>query len=258
MDTYGDMVTLLLCFFVLLYSMSTIDEAKMKAIIQSFNPKAIPTMTDPDGRGGPFSDPELGDKNPGLNETATAQQAIDDMMKDLYQAIKQMISDEGMESTIQVEMEGGTIYIHFRDTVFFLPDDFVIQAGGREVLGRLCALLIDAKDAIDVIQVEGYTAQAYADRPNEPWGDYRLSFNRAVSVLMYIQENSGIHPARLVPVGMGQWRPISSNKTPEGRIPNRRVEMIISGVNLDADAFNEAMNQYINLSDGAEKGAENP
>ena len=53
MDTYGDMVTLLLCFFVLLYSMSTVDENKWKALVQSFNPDAVETMTDPKGNDGP-------------------------------------------------------------------------------------------------------------------------------------------------------------------------------------------------------------
>ena len=48
MDTYGDMVTLLLCFFVLLYSMSSIDEAKWKIIVQSFNPSIV-DETDPPG-----------------------------------------------------------------------------------------------------------------------------------------------------------------------------------------------------------------
>ena len=56
MDTYGDMVTLLLCFFVLLYSMSTISEDKWKALVQSFNPNAVPTMMDPQGNDGPSAD----------------------------------------------------------------------------------------------------------------------------------------------------------------------------------------------------------
>ena len=47
MDTYGDMVTLLLCFFVLLYSMSTISEEKYKAIVLSFNPNAVETLPAP-------------------------------------------------------------------------------------------------------------------------------------------------------------------------------------------------------------------
>ena len=58
MDTYGDMVTLLLCFFVLLYSMSTITEDKWKALVLSFNPDAQKTVTETDGNKGPSADME--------------------------------------------------------------------------------------------------------------------------------------------------------------------------------------------------------
>ena len=62
MDTYGDMVTLLLCFFVLLYSMSTISEEKYKAVVMSFNPNAVETPTATLGGDGPSADPEQGDR----------------------------------------------------------------------------------------------------------------------------------------------------------------------------------------------------
>ena len=60
MDTYGDMVTLLLCFFVLLYSMSTISEEKFKAIVQSFNPSSLEASTVTSGSQGPLADPSEG------------------------------------------------------------------------------------------------------------------------------------------------------------------------------------------------------
>ena len=66
--------------------------------------------------------------------------------------------------------------------------------------------------------------------------------------MLFLQENSRIHPARMVPESYGQWRPISSNATPEGRVPNRRVEMIISGVDLNAEELNEAIQNYISQS----------
>ena len=56
MDTYGDMVTLLLCFFVLLYSMSTISEENWKALVMSFNPLATETLTATPGGDGPKAD----------------------------------------------------------------------------------------------------------------------------------------------------------------------------------------------------------
>lgn len=251
MSTYGDMVTLLLCFFVLLYSMSTVSEDKWKALVQSFNPAAIQTATDPQGFGGPFADPEAGLDNPGMNQPndlAAAQEEINDMLENLYQAINSMVAEDGMESVIQVEMENGKVYIHFSDSVFFLPDQFRLEPAGQDILSKICPLLDEAEEAIDEICIQGHTAQARANQANEPKGDYRLAFNRALEVMLFLQENSRIHPARMVPESYGQWRPISSNATPEGRIPNRRVEMIISGVDLNAEELNEAIQNYISQS----------
>ncbi len=249
MDTYGDMVTLLLCFFVLLYSMSTIDEAKWKAIVQSFNPAGIPTnMEEIEGGTGPSADADEGGGVFTDPATAEAQEEIDQMLEALAQAISDMVAEEGMESAIQVELENGKVYIHFSDSVFFLPDDFRLQPVGQQVLAKICPLLDDAEEAIDEIRIQGHTAQARVNQANEPRGDYSLAANRAISVMIFLQENSSIHPARMVPEAYGQWRPISSNATAEGRIPNRRVEMIISGVDLDAEALNEAIQGYITQS----------
>ena len=251
MDTYGDMVTLLLCFFVLLYSMSTISEEKFRAIAQSFNPNAIPTTTDPSGKGGPYADPDIGDQYPGMEQpdpNELAQADIDSMIQELYEAINNMVTQEGMESTIQVELSGGKVYVHFSDTVFFTGDSSVLQPGAQDILGKLCTILDTAEPAIDEIRVEGHTAQASANERNDPRFDRTLSTSRANEVVLFIQENSSIHPARLIPEGYGQWRPISSNATAESRAPNRRVEMIISGVDLEAEELNEALAQFITMS----------
>ena len=239
MDTYGDMVTLLLCFFVLLYSMSTISEDKWKAIVQSFNPTGTPTSMDDLNTGsGPSADDDLGG---GVFDNPDAQEDIDQMMEELAEAISQMVAEEGMASTIQVDYAGGKVYIHFSDSVFFLPDS--------SVLGKICGLLDGAKDVIEEIRVQGHTAQARANQANEPQGDYRLAANRAIEVVLFLQNNSSIHPARMIPESYGQWRPISSNKTAESRGPNRRVEMIISGVDLDAEEMSSLIQQYITQSD---------
>ena len=251
MDTYGDMVTLLLCFFVLLYSMSTISEDKWKAIVQSFNPLATEITTDPEGKGGPIADPNIGDDNPGLSEVEQAQKKIDDMLEEMEEALKRMAADEGLASAISVELTGGKIYVKFSDTVFFGGDSSALKPGAREILSKVCAVLDGGKDAIEEIRVQGHTAQQYDDRPNEPYGDRRLASDRAMEVVVFIQNNSTIHPARLISEGYGQWRPIDDNQGEEGKAPNRRVEMIISGVDLeDQSGLREALSEFISLDGG--------
>lgn len=249
MDTYGDMVTLLLCFFVLLYSMSTISEDKWKALVQSFNPNAIPAATEIEGgNDGPSAD-SPGES--GVFDNPDAQEEIEQIMKDLATAIETMVIQDGMENTIQVDFRGGKVYVTFSNSVFFLGDSSVLQPAGQEVLSKICPLLDEAKDVIDEICIQGHTAQGSPNERNEPRNDYRLSFNRAMEVVLYLSEHSTIHPARMTPEGYGQWRPIANNKDEAGRAPNRRVEMIISGVDLEAEELNEAMKKYITTSDEA-------
>ncbi len=251
MDTYGDMVTLLLCFFVLLYSMSTISEDKWKAIVQSFNPLATEITTDPEGMGGPYADPNVGDLNPGMNEaTEDAQKEIDEILEEMADALKQMAANEGLSSAISVELTGGKIYVKFSDTVFFEPDDSALKTGAKEVLLKVCAVLDAGKAAVEEIRIQGHTAQASNTVPNATHGDRELASNRAMEVVVFIQENSTIHPARLISEGYGQWRPIDNNQDEKGKAPNRRVEMIISGVDLENSELSEALSQFISLDGG--------
>ena len=245
MDTYGDMVTLLLCFFVLLYSMSTISEEKWRAIVTSFNPFADLTATDPVGNDGPIADPVDDSQGgyPTIPDVA-AQREIEEAIEDLYYAIQRMAAEEGMANTIQVDMNGGKVYVKFTDTVFFDGNSFELREGAKEVLSKLCSILDGAASAIDEIRIQGHTAQQDPEVPNEAEGDRFLASNRATEVLVFIQENSSIFPARLVSEGCGQWRPVDDNDTLEGRRSNRRVEMIISGRNLEEEQLEGSLSQF--------------
>ena len=259
MDTYGDMVTLLLCFFVLLYSMSTISEDKWKAIVQSFNPAGTPTDLDSvHGGSGPSADENLGG---GVfdDPNAAAQDEINKMLEQMEAALKEIAANEGLESAISVELAGGKIYVKFSDTVFFGGNSSVLKPEAKEILLKVCAVLDEGKDAIEEIRVQGHTAQASDTTPNETEGDRQLASARATNVVIFIQDNSSIFPGRFISEGYGQWRPIDDNQGEEGKAPNRRVEMVISGVDLENSELSEALSKFESLSSstgagGAEDG----
>ncbi len=81
----------------------------------------------------------------------------------------------------------------------------------------------------------GHTAQALPDRANDVETDRVLSGSRATNVVIYVQKHSRLDPARLISEGIGQWRPVADNNTEAGREKNRRVEMIISGRNVEEE-----------------------
>lgn len=227
MDTYGDMVTLLLCFFVLLYSMSTISEENWKAIVMSFNPNAVETPTETSGGGGPSAD--------FIDEGGYGQADIEQDMEQLLEDIQNFVVQQHQESNVTVTAEGGRIYISFNQVVFFDGDSPVLKKEAEPVLEELSVLFDKASDAIDQVRVLGHTAQADPDEPNTVRGDRTLASMRATNVVIFLQEHTQLDPVRLISEGIGQWRPVDTNATPEGRARNRRVEMIISGRNLEQE-----------------------
>lgn len=241
MDTYGDMVTLLLCFFVLLYSMSTIDEEKWKALVVSFNPNAVKTETVTSGNKGPNADPDTHEGD----VIGISQEDIDQAMDALYETLKAYVAEQNAENTISVTRGDGKVFVSFNETVFFDPDDWALREESKPVLEVVGGTLSSAANAINEVRVIGHTAQGRPDKPNNPTVDRLLSAQRAANVLAYVQVNTTLDAARMISEGCGQWRPVADNSTPEGRAKNRRVEMIISGRNLQ-DEIVESIQQYWN------------
>ena len=263
MDTYGDMVTLLLCFFVLLYSMSTISEDKWKAIVQSFNPNSIeaPTMID-GGNEGPLADPTEGAGMDVGNEPEITMEDIETALEQLFEALQSMAESSGAGEAIEVTRGDGYVFVSFADAVFFDGDSAVLRRDGMEILDLVVSALEPAVPYIDELDVMGHTAQARADRPNEVSGDRRLASNRATNVLIYIQENCSLDPARLISAGYGQWRPVDSNEDGAHRAHNRRVELLITGKDLESQ-LGDALEKYTSIRSGeaslpTESGGEAP
>lgn len=241
MDTYGDMVTLLLCFFVLLYSMSTISEENWKAIVMSFNPFAKETITVTPGGNGPDADAN----EAGGPVNMTQQQAmIDADIDQLYEELKAYVEQAGEQTNISVAKDGGKVYISFNQMVFFDGDSPVLKKEAEPILTVVSDLFSKVAESIDEIRVLGHTAQADPNRPNGVERDRTLSSQRATNVVIFVQQHSTVDPARLVSEGVGQWKPIDTNDTPEGRSRNRRVEMIVSGRNL-AEELEGGIPQYV-------------
>lgn len=241
MDTYGDMVTLLMCFFVLLFSMSTMDKEKIIKLVQAFNPDAVQTNTHYGGTGG-----DVG--NPGIT-----QNEVDDALEQLYQDMQEYINSEGESGQgMSVTKGDGFIFISLNDAVFFEGDSYKLLPSGEEALDKVAGLLDAEKDALNELRVLGHTAQSNGTDPNTPSVDRFLASNRATVVLIYLQEKGFMDPARMMSVGYGQWRPVASNETSEGRAQNRRVEIIVSGLNVDKPD-SDTISQYY-----TERGTENP
>ena len=242
MDTYGDMVTLLLCFFVLLYSMSTISEDNWKAIVQSFNPTAVEDIRATTGAGGPDAD-NTGET--GHESVEEMQEQVEQDMQSLLQAIQEFVQQQNLQDAVTVSQDGGKIFITFSQSVFFDGESAVIRKEAYPILDGVSDMLSSVAGSLDEVRVQGHTARA-GQGPNNVVNDRTLSSNRAANVIVYIQQHSVVPPSCLVSEGFGEWRPVAPNDTAENRAKNRRVEMIISGRDIEAEMEEQGgIQQYI-------------
>ena len=256
MDTYGDMVTLLLCFFVLLYSMSTVSEDKWRAIVQSFNPNSLKTATEVvGGNEGPLADPYEGigaledPSELSEEELEAMMDAVAEALESLYESLSEYVEESGLGQSVEVTKGDGYIFISFNDAIFFGGDSYVLLQTGKEVLDVVAEALNHAANYIDEVRIMGHTAQALADTPNNPNVDRFLASNRATVTLVYLQERCTINPARLVSVGYGQFRPIAPNDSDEHRSHNRRVEIEVTGLDL-LNQLGDSIQQYETMRTG--------
>lgn len=224
-DTYGDMVTLLLCFFVLLYSMSSVNSEKWEAFVKAFtNPgedTAQVVLTPSD---------ELGDHTvPGAEDgdssTMDPANEFPTSFDELAQAIKEYVEENNMQQVIEVEGDEGVVYIRFQNSLFFEPNKAVLLPEAVPSLEFLGTSLKGLEDEIWMVSISGHTA----DVPGSSGGpsEWLLSAERAGQVAIYLEDHAGLDPLLLRAIGFGRNYPIESNETDEGRARNRRVEMVI-------------------------------
>lgn len=241
--TYGDLVTLLFCFFVLLYAMSSMDEVKWEMLVRSVNPASVQSqivMTQMDEEG-------TEDTVAGGVEGEDSEEAMElDLMDMLYEAIKEYVEENELENDVEVTQGDGFTFITFLNSIFFAGNEYSLRPEGEAMLDFLGIVLGEANSYIKEVQILGHTSQAEPNVPNDPRTDRFLSSDRAAEVATYLQMNSNIEPYKLISTGFGQHRPISSFDTAEDRAKNRRVEIIITEHN---DITSQLNGYYLDVYD---------
>lgn len=226
MDTYGDLVTLLLTFFVLLYSMSSLDQSKWQLFVKSI----YPGMEDADGEASEKiilnsnASSVSSASNTVLGESTQMNDVSDLDVNQLYITLAQQMDNQGIGG---VSVSRGTDYtfVEFKDNVFFEGDSSTISADGQRALDVFCDTLAPYADLISQIDIMGHTASAPGE--NNIRSDRMLASMRAAEVCIYIQNKNIIDPGDLVSMEYGMFRPVASNDTAEGRTANRRVQILL-------------------------------
>lgn len=242
MDTYGDMVTLLLCFFVLLYSISTVDQQKWKLIVESFNPSAV------EGQDQIVLQANVEESDGELSGNTPPMEEIDESFDKLYFMLVQAVKELGIEDSVEITKQDGFTFISFRDQVFFDGDSSIIREEGKVALDKFSEAMSMADSALKEVQVLGHTSQASPDRPSNIRNDRTLSAQRSAEVIIYLQSKNAIEPEKYVGLSFGQYRPIDTFATEEGRARNRRVEMLL----IKSGSEERSLDEYYNDVYGGE------
>lgn len=218
MDTYGDLVTLLLTFFVLLYAMSSMDASKWKALASAFNTRAAAA----ESAGG-------GSSGANTEGTGNVTQVTD--FSQLYDYMNRYVQENGLSDTVQLHEGEGYTFITFQNSIFFDGDSSVLRNDAKIILDYLTGGLAGIPDQIGEIIICGHTSQTWEDVQGTAEAiifDRQLSVDRATQVVLYIQFKNILDPGKLVAEGYGQYRPaILHDGTEATRIKNRRVEIYI-------------------------------
>lgn len=236
MSTYSDLMSLLLTFFVLLFSMSAVSEEQFKAVAESLRVALAGSSNDSilEENGSTITDLNTADMedidqaNPeDLTvediESAESSNVIPQEVQELYETANKYMAENGIESDLTISRDTEGVYIDIQESILFTSGNADITASGEETLSKLSGLfdLFDNK-----IVVEGYTDNVPINNSKFP-SNWELSTGRAVSVLRYLSEERGISPSRLAAKGYGEHSPLVPNDSDANRALNRRVNVII-------------------------------
>ena len=215
--TYADLITLLMVFFVVLYSMSSADTTKFKAISaalqQAFNLDVLQgqaATTIIDGQPTPAS--------PDENLIDDAQVPQVSRLESKIQAVIDGVA-QAPDVSVSVDKEG---------VVIRLSGSYLFDSGRAELkpnsLIILDAISSELRLQPNDIRVDGHTDSTPIDSPRYPT-NWELSVARALAVTRYLTENDGLPAGRLMAAGYGEFRPLVPNDSREHRALNRRVEI---------------------------------
>jgi len=215
--TYADLITLLLAFFIVMYSMSQIDAKKFGKMS-----KALSGVLKGGGAAIKKGD-EIGTA-PGKGVMKIGH------LVSIGKNIEEKFNRRGDDKLVSAELNERGLVIHIMESALFKIGSADLEPKARMILDIIS---IQLKEVRNHIRVEGHTDDIPINTARYP-SNWELSSARATEVVRYFLENSGIPPNRISALGYGEYRPIKPNNTIENRAQNRRVDIVILTAEMTA------------------------
>lgn len=251
MATFSDLMNLLLCFFVLLFSMSTVDAQKFEMIVASMQSSfsILPSGGSSMGEGQMVSagvsqlefldnyykeDTNSNSETENENDTQNnqSQQSVEEAYQEqalaesekMAEEIEEMAEAGGIQDQVEVDFNAQYVLLTLNGALLFDSGSSDIREDAYSLVDKIGAILNNYNQ--NIIEIEGHT-----DNVPISGGKYEnnnvLSMYRALTVADYIREITSLDPGLIKSSGRGDYVPVADNSTPEGRARNRRVEIKI-------------------------------
>lgn len=226
--SYSDFMTLLMVFFVVLYSMSNVNQKKYQQLANSMGSVFSGAATALGiGEDSGTSSDDTGEPKPLV-------QTEDEKLKGVEKQVNDVLNELGLEDSVSTSIEERGLVISFNDSIFFDSAKADIKEDMKDKLISVSKVL----NKIDnYIRVEGHTDNLPI-KDNYFNSNWQLSSVRASNVVELLINYGETSPSRLSAVGYGEYRPISDNNTQEGRAKNRRVDILILNNKFDGTETN--------------------
>ena len=257
LNTYADLVTLLMTFFVLLFSMSSINPVKWDALMNAFGKDKesinVPSEDLDDSQiqgiilelieriennskfeeGIESGDPEA------TGTTSPGEVQID--FSDIYETLQQYITNNSLEEQIGLEKTADAIILSFKDKAFFASGRADLTSSSVELMKYISNSITLIIDKVAEIVISGHTDNIpQVASLSSPYSNNReLGAARANAVSQWFEEWGNISGEKIITQSFAENRPLASNDTEEGRSENRRVEVVVTRLADDSDKSDE-------------------
>ncbi|RMF96082.1 MAG: flagellar motor protein MotD [Gammaproteobacteria bacterium] len=238
---YGDLITLLLAFFVVMYAVSSVNEGKYRVLAESLQSafNGGPRSLSPVQVGQPLRSTTSGSQSgqdPVHSKPPDDGRVVGDVgsqgsadgagrgggLRQMAEQLEAALDDLIQAQAVTITRPGQYVEVEIRSELLFPTGSASIDADAEAVLRRLAAVL---RPLPNTIRVEGHTDNRPISNARFP-SNWELSAARAARIVRAF-EAAGIAPQRMVVAGMGEYHPVADNSTPEGRRRNRRVTLVI-------------------------------
>ena len=252
MATFSDLMNLLLCFFVMLFAMSSIEESKLQEFVAAMNntfsifsgganaigdgfliSNGVSQLNELDqyiNSTGKTADSETdGEK---LEEFDKSPEALEEMLEEerlkeneeRVEEIEEALQESQIADMVELSFTAQYVKLSMNGALLFESASTQLKEEAQQILQKVAPIL--ERYASGTIEIEGHTDNVPTDGVRYASNE-ELSSARALSVFYYLLENSSLDPLQMKHAGMGERLPIADNSTPEGRSRNRRVEILL-------------------------------